>query len=458
MRTLVYALVLSCLGASALHAQHHDPVYLVGGDTPVANPAFRSGVNLLDARGAGLPTLSLLLAPGSYSRFAMDGNNRDVIVGVDPNPNSASITAGLYRFDPTTSATRTIVSFPPQPSVFRGVSHPTIDHNGDYIFVMNRYATFTFDTFIMKADASGAVTTLLASPSLTTLRGPVFSSRLTRDIDTGNILLAVTESGLQVPTTINSPVLSIDTETGTIATWATTTGYAGWKGGFSLPQNHRTGRIEAAYGNYILWQYPGSGGRVITTLLPPPHYINGAGDFDLQTAPTPRLVYYSQTRFATGPQTFLSFVDPLAGTVTSTAAANPRIAGFGFDFYRGRHTQTVAIGARRWLVSLSAPRYPGYQYAVAASLSGVRPGIALADGRRINLVADAVTALTLSNALPTFWNPGPGTLDANGGASATLDLSTVGRLGIPLWIAWAVLDPNAPAGIAYLPDTYVMRV
>ena len=75
----------------------------------------------------------------------------------------------------------------------------------------------------------------------------------------------------------------------------------------------------------------------------------------------------------------------------------------------------------------------------------------------INLNVDMVTLLTLGNLVPTIWNAGPGTLDAAGEARGLLDLDFIGGLGVPLWIAWIVLDPAAPVGIAYIPDTYVMR-
>ena len=110
------------------------------------------------------------------------------------------------------------------------------------------------------------------------------------------------------------------------------------------------------------------------------------------------------------------------------------------------------------MIRLSAPRFAGYPYVIACGVSGVRPGIGLADGSRINLVPDAVTGLTAGNLIPAIWNPGPGVLDAAGGARAGLDLRGVGRLGTPLWIAWVVLDPKSPTGFAYLPDTYVMRI
>lgn len=451
--------ILMWAGVVATAQPHHDPRYLVGGDTPVINPAFASGVHRIDAGGSGPPTWSTLLAPGSYSRFTMDADNRQIVLGVEANPNAIGITSGLYRFDPSSNAVLTIVTYPMVPSVYHSFGHVTIDHNGDYIYTVGRHKPFAYDTFLMKVDRSGAgVTTLLAGPSLTALQGPVFSSRLIRDIDSGRVLLCVTESALQAPTTVNSPILAVDTDSGAVSTWAVTTGYAQWKGDFSMPQNHRTGWIDAAYNAQVYRQSPGNGGRSLVTLLPNPHLINGAGAYDLQTAPNPRLVYCRQFPSASGPQTYVSTIDPSNWAVTSTGAATPRIVAFGFDFYRGRHTQSIRTSPRRWTIRLSAPRFAGYGYVVAAGLSGVRPGIALADGSRINLVPDALTALTLGNGIPTIWTPGPGVLNAAGVAHAGLDLSSIGTLGIPLWIAWAVLDPASPTGFAYLPDTWVMRV
>ncbi len=460
MRTLMRIVVALTWGGLAAAAQpHHDPSYLVGGAIPVINPAFASGLHRIDVAPSGPPVWTSLYVPGAESRFTMDADNRQVVLGVEANPGAINVTSGLYRFDPTSNTILTIVTYPVVTSVYHSFGHVTIDHNGDYIFTVGRHMPFAYDTFLMKVDRSGApVTTLLASPSLTALRGPVFSSRLTRDIDTGRVLLCVTESGLQVPTTVNSPILAVDTESGSVATWAVTTGYAQWKGDFNMPQNHRTGWIDATYQAQVYRQSPGTVGRSLVTLLPNPHVINGAGDYDLQTAPRPRLVYCRQWPAATGPQTFISYIDPSTWSVTSTGVAPPRIVSFGFDFYRGRHTQSIRVGPRRWTVRLSAPRFAGYPYVVAAGLSGVRPGIALSDGSRINLVPDALTALTVGNRIPAIWNPGPGLLGATGVAHATLDLAGTNTLGIPLWIAWAVLDPASPTGFAYLPDTWVMRV
>jgi len=447
------------LHVSALVAQpHHDPIYLIGGDLPVASPGFVTGVNVLDARGGGLPVVTPLLAPGAYSRFVMDANNRDIVVGVEARPNATGPTSGLYRLDPATKTLYTIAFRPAAASIYHSYGHVTIDHNGDYVYEVARITPYAYQSFIMKCDQAGQMTTLLSTVSLPGLRGPVFLSRLTRDIDTGHVLVCATEAGLTVPTTVNSPILAIDTETGSFTTWAVTTGYAGWKGFRSLTQNHRTGLIEAAFENWALRQYPGTGGRKLVAILPTPHFINGAGAYDLQTAPRPRLVYLRDWPAPSGPQTYLSHLDPATWAVTSTAASTRETHCYGFDFYRGRHTQSLSVGARRWVIRLSAPRFAGYPYVVAAGVSGVRPGVGLADGSRINLVPDGVTGLTMGNLIPAIWNPGPGILDASGVARARLDLTAIGKLGRPLWIAWAVLDPKSPTGFAYLPDTYVMRI
>ena len=113
-------------------------------------------------------------------------------------------------------------------------------------------------------------------------------------------------------------------------------------------------------------------------------------------------------------------------------------------------------------VRLGVPQHLNKAYVLVAGMSGVRPGVSLADGRNINLNPDVICFATLSNLLQPFFNPGPLELDALGEAKGVLDLSSLpipkNGLGMPLWIAMAVLDPLAPCGMAYLPDTYVMRL
>lgn len=128
-------------------------------------------------------------------------------------------------------------------------------------------------------------------------------------------------------------------------------------------------------------------------------------------------------------------------------------------FYRGRHIQTIKVAPRRWDAHLSCPAFPGKAYAIAISLAGYRPGVRLPDGRRIHLNLDHAVALSMRGQLRPLFDPGPGRLDANVGAIGSIDLGSIpSNLGIPMWIAMAVLDFAAPLGIAYLPDTYVFRL
>ena len=120
--------------------------------------------------------------------------------------------------------------------------------------------------------------------------------------------------------------------------------------------------------------------------------------------------------------------------------------------------QPVKTAPSKWDVLMSCPRYPLKNYVLALSLSGVRPGIPLKDGRTIHIVPDGYTLWSISGALKPFFNGGSGRLDLNGEAKGSIDLSLLGKLNIPIWMQLIVLDASAPGGIGYIPDPYVMRV
>ena len=94
----------------------------------------------------------------------------------------------------------------------------------------------------------------------------------------------------------------------------------------------------------------------------------------------------------------------------------------------------------------------------AISLAGYRPAVPLADGRKIHLVPDIYTQMSLFGLLKPFFDAGPGTLDGNGEAQGSLDFSLLPSIDQPMWIAIVLLDPAAPNGVAFLPDTYVFRI
>ena len=116
------------------------------------------------------------------------------------------------------------------------------------------------------------------------------------------------------------------------------------------------------------------------------------------------------------------------------------------------------MGSGKWDVLISCPSFPNRSYIIALGRSGIRPGVKLPDGRKIYLVPDDLTLPTLNNHLKPFFDAGPLKLDGSGCAMASLNVSSLPKLGIPIWIAVIVMDAQAPNGIAYIPDTYVMRL
>ena len=131
---------------------------------------------------------------------------------------------------------------------------------------------------------------------------------------------------------------------------------------------------------------------------------------------------------------------------------------YGFNFYQGRHVQTVKIGPKKWQLRFSCPQHPLKRYVAAISLTGYKPGVLLPDGRTINLAPDFYTQMSLLGLLKPFFDPGPQILDGGGEAQGTLDFSLLPSIDLPIWIALVVVDSSAPSGIAYLPDTVVFRV
>lgn len=453
------ALVVAWLAVQAAAQNEHTKLYLVGGNAPPLSANETSGLLMLDVRGAA-PALTSLFDTGHYTRFGMDADNRHVLLGIEGAPITSSLypglKSGLYRFDPETTRISTIWSYATQ-TAFDSVHNVEIDHNGDYICQVRRYDFTTpanSGNYVWRI-SHGFVTTMLDAAQLG--RPANLTGKMTTDITSGRVLIG--DFNYQTaPTTVRYPILSLDVDTGRVGTWNTGGAY-GWYPYYSMTQRHDTGAVEGPFANAVFRVEAGTTGR--TTISVPqntPFGFYGAGKHDLQTAPNPRFVAVSYSAVG-ATQTYLYHFDATSWAVTSIVPITTmRTYNYSFDFYQGRHTQAVRILPNHWQIRLSSPRHAGKRYAIAASLSGTAPGYTLADGRRINLNLDAVTLLTLANVIPTVFDPGVGVLDSQGVAAATLDLHGIGTLGVPLWIAWAVLDPHAPGGVAYLPDTYVMRI
>jgi hypothetical protein len=137
----------------------------------------------------------------------------------------------------------------------------------------------------------------------------------------------------------------------------------------------------------------------------------------------------------------------------------PTTTAYLWDFYRKRNIQTVKTAPDRWQVRFSCPDHPTKSYVSAIGASGIRPGVRLPSGRRIWLNPGPLVHLSVTRSLSPFWNGGPGVLDRNGEAQGVLDTSGVAPLnGLTVWIALVVLDVGAPDGVAFIPDTYVMKL
>jgi len=320
---------------------------------------------------------------------------------------------------------------------------------------------------VFKLSAGSTLTTLLTTSQLSASSTGVFY-QVGKNMDTGRIWVNTNHSTAG----IRYGIIEVDLD-GTLSTWSTGSTY-GWYGSYyhNLEQDFDTGFIRAMYGRVAYELQPGNTTR--TTLYnigyPAGFSLYNACRYDLQTAANKRWVvpgYYITTGKNNQSYYAPAFLHVDTKTYASTGMvvepkqinAPDRNYPYAFDFYRGRHVQTVKAGTKKWNLHISCPRFPNKSYVAALSLGGYRPAVKLPDGRKIHLIPDKLTPASINNWLRPVFDAGPLTLDQNGEAVGSLDLNSLPKLGgVPLWIAVAVLDPAAPNGIAYLPDTIVFRI
>jgi len=125
---------------------------------------------------------------------------------------------------------------------------------------------------------------------------------------------------------------------------------------------------------------------------------------------------------------------------------------------------SVKTGTMRWDILINpdptgALGLLGKPYVLAASLTGASPPITLPGGRQIFLVPDLLTYLTLQGSLPPLLTGNHGVLATNG-ATAKLDTRLLGQAarGVVVHFCGAVLDPQAPGGIAWVLDPWPVRL
>lgn len=420
---LAIAINTIVVSSARVAVSQHDPVFLMGSFS--VGTLYNNALLKLDLRGPN-PVSETLFTPRRPFSCVMDADNRHLLL---------SRTGGLYRLDPETNLLTTVFTAP-------GIVcyHTEVDQDGAYV---------------CQAQLNSTPTLLRIRPgiSVTTIASFSGSSRpygaMTRDGDTGAMLVGDIQFGQGL-------VLSVDTETSTVSTWST-----GLGPGIQMSFNPRTGAVETARNQHYVELTRGStGSRPLTRVIPGPFSaLIRADRLDLATDADPRFFCILDDAGSSFPTTTSMLqVDRTTFSVTSLLVSAKKTRASTLEFYRGRNTQSIRTGAASWDVRLSAPAHAGKRYVVVLSLSGMREGLVLADGRRVNLALDAVSLASLTGGLGSCVDLGPGVLDQDGAAVIRLDVAPIGRLNRVVHIAWAVLDPNAPLGVAFLPDSYPLAL
>ncbi len=124
---------------------------------------------------------------------------------------------------------------------------------------------------------------------------------------------------------------------------------------------------------------------------------------------------------------------------------------------RNLHTTRTAPG--KYTVRIDLPVDGGLPYVLAASFSGPSPATPLPDGRRIPLVFDSLTKLTVGGLSAPYVTNTIGALDAFGRASATIDLGplTNALRGSAIWLCVVTFNPSAPLGLSVITDPHLVK-
>jgi len=408
-------LVLLLAMTGGAWAQNHTESFLLGG----------SSIQVLKGTG----TFSTLYDnPGDVHGIVNDVDNKHIVFG-------ERINKGWFRLDPATGLWTTIVA---DTIAFDYPTEITIDHNGDYI-VATSDITWTYGLYRIRGGSFTTITTTVRMG----IRGS-FNVGMVRDVDTGHFVLQ-TYGGTPAP----HPLVSIAPD-GTFTTIIATYSTLG-KPRYQLAQDMRTSDF------YVGGSDPNQGFLVQVTKAGTSTVVATSPDLnaftvlaaDRASSPAARLVHpYRNSLYYTDLNTF---------TVTSVAVNGFSVSPRSLTIDRSRNIQTVLTAPGTFALNFSFPGTPGLGYAAGLTLSGIRPGITLADGRTILANPDWLLTLTVGNNLQPIFNPGPGLLDSGGEARGSINLTSLpSPLGITVHLVAVVLDPNASLGIATIADPWVM--
>lgn len=410
------------LVASGAVAQAHTDGWIVAG-RPLSPP----GPSVVHISPTGTPTT--LLAEGVFGGdvigATLDADNSGLVVTWSP---PALIGAsGVARITRAGAVLTTLLDSTTVPLRFTDV---TIGPDGDY------WATaapaITGVGSIYGISRTGVMRTIASG---TPLDWPV---ALTVDVARGRVIvldsapgasrvLAVTPSGTVVSIVATLPTPGL----GQIAYDFATDGY--W--------------IGTAAPNPLLHVTPNG---VVTTPTSP-------GTFDVIGVAVDRASAVTPTVWlGTGPlaSRLLAF-DPATGATTTLRKSSQ----FAHDQVIPDHARNLVatqVAPRQWRLDLAIPSDAGVRYAMFPSISGIRPGVPLPDGRRIAINPDAISTLALAGLLAPRWTGGAGQLSATGRATAMLDLRGLSVAGLKVWVIAATLGAQAPLGLQTIADPVVL--
>ncbi|MBN2489873.1 MAG: hypothetical protein JXQ29_03375 [Planctomycetes bacterium] len=422
---LLPALLLLALALAAA-AQPHTAGWSFTASASTTSPT-PIVLGVVDSAG-GLSTVLTVsqLPSGSYlAGGTLDFDDRMYVVAML----SKSVNASLLQVDPNGTIVQTIQVDSVNPQMNGGMAQGVVvDQNGDYVVALG-VGGGSPDPGLRRVDRANKVTTLC--------RGSPFQDPygVTVDIDTGKFL--VLDSG-------NRFVFSVAPDGSGI------TSLGSFAFNFSV-RSQITQDIRS--GNYYVGSYASQGAVVlcmdalgqVTTVLGSGIVTALGLHNDRASAAAPRLVVGSNTS-----QSGVFFVDLATKAITTLASTT----GLSFNqLFPRQELSTFRRSAGIWEIYLHFPGEAGNAYSVGLSISGVRPGVPLPDGRRILLNVDKLTPLSLSGQLGAIFAGSVGNLNPSGRGMAVLDVAKFPVLkGIAVWLLAATLDPKATLGIRTLSD------
>ncbi|MBN2491812.1 MAG: hypothetical protein JXQ29_13275 [Planctomycetes bacterium] len=431
-RTALLAAIL-LLAVAPLAAQHHTAPWSFIGDANAASP-YPVTIGRIDLQGVFTTVLPLgrLLQYDHGQGGALEADDQTYVVAILSKVN----TGKLLRVDAGGTILQTVVILPVPPQAGGGYTHDVIvDQNGDYVVVVGP-PTAAPKACLLRANRQGVIGTIFPGPGLG------YATAVTTDIDSGHFLLLDTQM---------RDVYSIAPDGSAVTS----------VGNFSR-QIYLLNQLtqDVASGDLFVGSWSQFGAVLLrmdslgqsTIFLGWGLYGAYGVHTDRASDPCPRLVVGS-----TSVDSGLFFVDLATRAITTFYSS---AVGFPLVYHKvfpNREVATERFAARGWNVRLHFAGEGGSAYTLALSLSGVRPGLFLPDGRRICFNPDAVTAPSVLGHLAAVFTGQSGRLDVGGRATARLDVSSLPPLaGLRVWIQALVLDPNAPLGIRTIPDPVVM--